>query len=61
MYAEGFPVTTSFDELLYLFEDVGAVEAIHMRYYFDRAEKKRIFKGSAFITFKSVEKVRNDL
>merc|ERR1719239_822973 len=56
-YAKGFDKeNTTMDELLeYYAEHEPTVVNIQMRNYFDKKDKKRHFKGSVFLTFRTVE------
>lgn len=55
IYAKGFPKESTLDDLLKHFKQYDHVENIIMRKYQERSTKKRMFKGSAFITFKTRE------
>ncbi|XP_013181347.1 PREDICTED: la protein homolog [Papilio xuthus] len=55
VYAKGFPKDSTLDDLLKFFKDYDGVENIIMRRYQDRQTKKRHFKGSVFLTFKTKE------
>ncbi|PZC80276.1 hypothetical protein B5X24_HaOG214975 [Helicoverpa armigera] len=55
IYAKGFPKDSTLDELLKHFRQFETVENIIMRKYQDRSSKKRLFKGSIFVTFKTRE------
>uniref|UniRef100_A0A2A4K9D6 La protein homolog n=1 Tax=Heliothis virescens TaxID=7102 RepID=A0A2A4K9D6_HELVI len=55
IYAKGFPKDSTLDDLLKHFRQFEQVENIIMRKYQDRSSKKRLFKGSVFVTFKTRE------
>ncbi|KAG6461775.1 hypothetical protein O3G_MSEX012853 [Manduca sexta] len=54
IYAKGFDKNATLDDLLKYFKDYNAVENVVMRRYLDKS-KKRLFKGSIFVTFKNRE------
>ncbi|CAH0700850.1 unnamed protein product [Spodoptera exigua] len=53
VYAKGFPKESTLDDLLKHFRQYEQVENIIMRKYQERSSKKRLFKGSIFLTFKT--------
>ncbi|CAH2066011.1 unnamed protein product, partial [Iphiclides podalirius] len=55
IYAKGFPKESTLDDLLKFFKEFDDVENIIMRRYQERQTKKRHFKGSVFVTFKTKE------
>ncbi|KAJ8729678.1 hypothetical protein PYW08_001259 [Mythimna loreyi] len=55
IYAKGFPKDATLDDLLKHFKKYDQVENIIMRKFQERSSKKRMFKGSVFITFKTRE------
>lgn len=57
VYAKGFPKDSSLDDLLKFFKQFDEVENVIMRRYQDRQTKKRLFKGSVFVTFKTKDMV----
>ena len=57
VYAKGFPKDATLDDLLKHFKQYDHVENIIMRKFQERSSKKRMFKGSIFITFKTREQV----
>lgn len=57
VYAKGFPKDSSLDDLLTFFKQFDEVENLIMRRYQDRQTKKRLFKGSVFVTFKTKDMV----
>ncbi|CAH0404606.1 unnamed protein product [Chilo suppressalis] len=61
VYAKGFPKHASLDDLIKFFKDHEEVENIIMRRYLDRTTKKRLFKGSVFVTFKTKEQAEKFL
>lgn len=55
-YAKGFPLDSEIATLIdYFHENFEGVEQVVMRKYFDDKEKKYLFKGSVFVTFKTKE------
>ncbi|XP_047544634.1 la protein homolog [Vanessa atalanta] len=61
VYAKGFPLDASLDDILKYFKQFEEVENIIMRRYQDRQTKKRLFKGSVFATFKTKEQAEKFL
>lgn len=55
IYAKGFPKESTLDDLLKHFKKHEHVDNIIMRKYQERTSKKKMFKGSVFITFKNRE------
>lgn len=58
VYAKGFPKDSTLDDLIKFLKQYEETENIIMRRYVDRQTKKRLFKGSIFVTFKTKEQVR---
>lgn len=61
IYAKGFPKEATLDDLLQHFKKHEHVDNIIMRKYQERTSKKKMFKGSVFITFKTREQVIKDI
>jgi lupus La protein len=57
VYAKGFPKDSTLDDLLKFFKEHEEAENVIMRRYLERQTKKRHFKGSVFVTFKTKEQV----
>ncbi|XP_072936301.1 la protein homolog [Epargyreus clarus] len=53
VYAKGFAKDSTLDDLLQFFKPFEVIENLIMRRYLDKRTKKRMFKGSIFITFKT--------
>ncbi|XP_050685458.1 la protein homolog [Leptidea sinapis] len=58
IYAKGFPKDAVLDDILTFFKKFNDVENIIMRRYQDRQTKKKNFKGSVFVTFKTKEQAQ---
>ncbi|XP_013200673.1 la protein homolog [Amyelois transitella] len=61
VYAKGFPKHSTLDELIEFFKQYETAENILMRRYLDKNTKKRQFKGSIFVTFKTKEQAEKFL
>lgn len=57
LYVKGFPKDSVIDDLLNFFKGFGDVENLYLRKYQDRSTKKRLFKGSVFLTLKDPDQV----
>lgn len=55
VYCKGFPVDATIDQLEEFFADKGKVVWIAMQRYKKEGEEERLFKGSAFVEFASVD------
>ncbi|XP_053611968.1 la protein homolog [Plodia interpunctella] len=61
VYAKGFPKDSTLDDLIKFLKQYEETENIIMRRYVDRQTKKRLFKGSIFVTFKTKEQAEKFL